>query len=143
MTRHHLPRTPAAGLSFSQNQSTPLANRFPPLQKALTALALAQFLHDTYQRKYPGADVLWKVMQATRTGKGKIDKFTPANVYLGGKTGTYSGPNASPETVDLPTIEARGVAIHVLSDVAGRKLTELNPETDITGLDHFGPGNLF
>ncbi len=80
----------------------------------LTALALSRFLHDTYQRKYPGADVLWKVMQATRTGKGKIDRFTPTDVYLGGKTGTYSGPNASPETVHLPTIQARNHAVALM-----------------------------
>ncbi len=76
----------------------------------LNALALSQFLSDTYRRKYEGAEVLWKIMQATRTGKGKIDKYTPRHVHVGGKTGTYSGPNASPATVRLTTIRARNHA---------------------------------
>ncbi|MDJ0949038.1 MAG: serine hydrolase [Alphaproteobacteria bacterium] len=76
----------------------------------LNTLELARFLYDTYQRKYPGAEALWKIMQATRTGSRKIGKFTPANVYIGGKTGTYSGPNSSPKTVRLATIESRNHA---------------------------------
>ncbi len=76
----------------------------------LNSIEVAQFLHDTYQRKYKGADALWKIMQATRTGGSKIDKYTPTDVYVSGKTGTYSGPNESPKTVDLPTIKARNHA---------------------------------
>ncbi len=77
----------------------------------LNAMELARFLSDTYNRKYPGADVLWEVMRATRTGSGKIGRFTPSNLYLGGKTGTYSGPNESPDTVHLRTIKARNHAV--------------------------------
>jgi len=76
----------------------------------LNSIEVAQFLYDTYQRKYAGADVLWQVMHATRTGGSKIDKYTPTDVYIGGKTGTYSGPNESPKTVKLPTIKARNHA---------------------------------
>ncbi len=76
----------------------------------LNAIEVAQFLSDTYQRKYKGADVLWKIMQATKTGGSKINKYAPTDVYVGGKTGTYSGPNESPETVRLPTIKARNHA---------------------------------
>ena len=76
----------------------------------LNSLELSRFLYDTYQRNYDGADVLWKIMQATKTGASKIDKYTPAAIYIGGKTGTYSGPNESPDTVDLPTIKARNHA---------------------------------
>ena len=76
----------------------------------LNALELAQFLFDTRHRNYRGADVLWKIMQATKTGDRKIDKYTPADIYLGGKTGTYSGPNEAPETVHHPTIKARNHA---------------------------------
>ncbi len=81
----------------------------------LNTLEVSRFLFDTYHRKYPGADVLWKIMQATRTGKRKIDKYTPAGLYLGGKTGTYSGPNASPGTVRLATIRASNHAVVLMT----------------------------
>lgn len=76
----------------------------------LNAIELAQFLRDTYMREYPGADVLWEVMKATRTGSSKINKYTPADLHIGGKTGTYSGPNASPATIQHATIGARNHA---------------------------------
>ena len=76
----------------------------------LNTIELSRFLYDTYQRNYDGADVLWKIMQATKTGAAKIDKYTPAGIYIGGKTGTYSGPNESPKTVKLTTIKARNHA---------------------------------
>lgn len=82
----------------------------------LNAVEVSQFLRDTYRRKYPGADVLWKVMQATKTGKSKIDKYTPATVYIAGKTGTYSGSNESRRTIDLPSIQARNHAAVVTID---------------------------
>ena len=72
-------------------------------------------MYDTYQRKYAGADVLWKIMQATRTGKGKIDRFTPGSVYLGGKTGTYSGPNESRKTIKFASIKSRNHAAVLLT----------------------------
>lgn len=76
----------------------------------LNAVEVARFLSDTYHRKYAGADVLWKIMWATRTGRNKIGKYTPGNVPIGGKTGTYSGSNESPKTVKLPSIGARNHA---------------------------------
>lgn len=80
----------------------------------LNALELADFLYHTYQRKYAGADVVWKIMQATRTGKSKAKKYTPKDVYVGGKTGTYSGPNEAKKTVKLATIKARNHAVAVM-----------------------------
>jgi hypothetical protein len=82
----------------------------------LNTAEVSRFLYDTYQRKYPGADVLWKIMQATRTGKGKIDRFTPSNVFLGGKTGTYSGPNESRDTIKFATIKSRNHAALLLTE---------------------------
>ena len=83
----------------------------------LNALDLSKFLYDTYQGNYEGAEVLWKIMHATRTGRRKIDKYTPSHVYIGGKTGTYDGPNASPDTVKHKTIRARNhVAILKVND---------------------------
>lgn len=76
----------------------------------LNSLELAHFLFDTYQGKYPGADVLWEIMKATRTGSKKINKYAPATMRVGGKTGTYSGPNTSPETISHATIGARNHA---------------------------------
>lgn len=76
----------------------------------LNAIEVSTFLRDTYQQKYPGAEVLWEIMQATKTGGSKIDKYTPNDVYIAGKTGTYSGPNESPNTVKLPSIKARNHA---------------------------------
>ncbi len=76
----------------------------------LNALELSEFLYDTYQGNYSGAEVLWKVMQATRTGRSKVDKYTPRSIYIGGKTGTYHGPNSSPETIHHVTVKARNHA---------------------------------
>lgn len=82
----------------------------------LNTLELSRFLFDTYQRRYYGADVLWEIMRATRTGRGKIGKYTPRSLYLGGKTGTYSGPNESPETIRHPAIKARNHAVVLFSE---------------------------
>ena len=49
-------------------------------------------------------------MQAMRTGRRKLDRYVPSSVLLGGKTGTYDGPNASPSTVPLAQIRARNHA---------------------------------
>ena len=66
-----------------------------------------RFLYDTFHGKYEGAEILWKIMHATRTGKKKINKYTPKDIYIAGKTGTYHGPNESPETIQLKTLKAR------------------------------------
>ena len=75
----------------------------------LNAMELSEFLYDTYQGNYEGAEVLWKIMHATRTGRRKIDKYTPGHVYIGGKTGTYDGPNASPQTIKHTATRARAM----------------------------------
>jgi hypothetical protein len=72
----------------------------------LNTMELSRFLYDTYHRKYKGAEVLWKIMYATKTGNNKVNKYTPGLLCIGGKTGTYHGENASPETVKLKTIKA-------------------------------------
>ena len=82
----------------------------------LNALELSRFLHDTHKRKYHGSDVLWQIMRATRTGRNKINKYTPDHLHIGGKTGTYSGPNESKETVRLPTIGARNHAVVLFTE---------------------------
>jgi hypothetical protein len=64
----------------------------------LTAKELAAFLYDTYWQKYEGAEVMWKLMHTLRTGGSKANKYLPSNLYLGGKTGTYSGSTVDPET---------------------------------------------
>lgn len=76
----------------------------------LNSLAVAQFLFDTYHNRYPGAEILWKIMHATRTGRKKINKYTPKNIYIAGKTGTYHGPNESKSTIRYNAIKARNHA---------------------------------
>ena len=73
----------------------------------LNSLAVARFLYDTYHNRYPGAEILWKIMHACRTGRKKINKYTPKNIYIAGKTGTYHGPNESKSTIRQSTIKAR------------------------------------
>ena len=64
----------------------------------LTASELGDFLYDTYWGRYDGAEILWKVMYTCRTGGSKANKYLPNSLYLGGKTGTYSGTTVHPET---------------------------------------------
>jgi hypothetical protein len=59
---------------------------------------LAEFLYDTYQNRYPGAEVLWKVMHTGRTGAARAKKYIPSSQIVGSKTGTYDGPTVDPET---------------------------------------------
>ncbi len=73
----------------------------------LNSLDVARFLFDTYHNRYPGAEILWKIMHATRTGSKKIDKYTPSSIYIAGKTGTYHGPNESKATIKHAAIKAR------------------------------------
>ena len=73
----------------------------------LNTIELAAFLNDTYHNKYKGAEILWKIMHAAKTGTKKIDRYTPIYVYIGGKTGTYDGENSSPGTIKFGFIRAR------------------------------------
>ena len=72
----------------------------------LNAQEVSQFLYDTYHGKYPGAEVLWKLMYACKTGGRKGNYYMPKGVFIGGKTGTYHGPNASPSTIKWDYIRA-------------------------------------
>jgi len=73
----------------------------------LNTMALSKFLYDTFHYNYRGAESLWKIMHATKTGRQKINKYTPKHLFIGGKTGTYDGPNQSPKTIHFKTIRAR------------------------------------
>ena len=73
----------------------------------LNSLDVARFLFDTYHNRYPGAEILWKIMQGTRTGSKKINKYTPTSIYIAGKTGTYHGTNESKATIKHAAIKAR------------------------------------
>jgi hypothetical protein len=55
-------------------------------------------LYDIYTGAFPGAELQWKLMHASRTGATRGRKYIPANVYVAGKTGTYDGPTENPET---------------------------------------------
>ena len=79
----------------------------------LNSVELAKFVHDTYHRRYKGAEVLWEIMQATVTGRRRINKYAPQNIFIGGKTGTYDGLNVSPTTVKLKSIRARNHVVNL------------------------------
>ena len=89
----------------------------------LNSVELAKFLHDTYHSRYKGAEVLWEIMQATSTGRNRINKYTPQNIFLGGKTGTYAGPNVSPATIKHKSIRACN---HVATLKIGKKIYGLS-----------------
>lgn len=62
----------------------------------LTARETTDFLYDTYHGNYAGANILYQIMNAYRTGRAKGDKYIPTSIPVGGKTGTYTG-----ETIEL------------------------------------------
>lgn len=55
-------------------------------------------LYDIYRNNFSGAAIVWKLMHTCRTGASRGLKYIPANIYVGGKTGTYDGPTENPET---------------------------------------------
>jgi len=103
----------------------------------LNSAELAKFLYDTYQRRYPGSEVLWEIMQATTTGRRRINKYTPQTVFVGGKTGTYDGPNSSPATVHHKHIRARNhvATLKIGTDIYGLSiLSNTGNEEDVAVL---------
>lgn len=68
----------------------------------VSAADLLRFLQATYQGKYPGAEHLWRLMAAARTGDGKGLKYLPSGVPTAGKTGTYHGRTAAPRGWQSP-----------------------------------------
>lgn len=72
----------------------------------------AEMLFDTYHNQYPGAETLWKMMYTCRTGANRGLKYIPKNIYVGGKTGTYSGPTENPETGKTHNVNMKN---HVLT----------------------------
>lgn len=64
----------------------------------LTPKELVEFLYDTYQDRYEGAEAVWKIMHTLRTGGNRARKYIPATVNIAGKTGTYDGATVDPET---------------------------------------------
>lgn len=85
----------------------------------LTAMETAEFLHDTYMGNYPGAETLWKLMHACRTGASRGRKYLPTSLLVGGKTGTYDGSTENPENGQNYNVAIRN---HVLIfNVLGRQ----------------------
>lgn len=64
----------------------------------LNSEEIAEFLRDTYRGNYPGAEYLWKVLFTVRTGDSRGKKYLPKSLYVGGKTGSYSGKSIDPQT---------------------------------------------
>jgi hypothetical protein len=63
----------------------------------LTPDESAQTLYDIYQNNFKGAETLWKIMYTCRTGINRGRRYLPSDLYVGGKTGSYSGPTENPE----------------------------------------------
>lgn len=83
----------------------------------LTARELAEFLYDTYQGHYPGAEYNWKIMHTSRTGTNRAKKYLPSSVYVGGKTGTYHGETVDPETGKSTFPDGRPYTVRMNSQV--------------------------
>ncbi len=64
----------------------------------LTAAETVQFMYDTYQNHYQGADTLWKLLHTVRTGSTRGRRYIGPEIHTAGKTGSYAGPTVDPET---------------------------------------------
>ena len=73
----------------------------------LSARETAEFLYDTYQGRYAGAEYVWKLMHTCRTGAGRARTYLPKEMFIGGKTGTYSGSTVDPETGKSTTVRVK------------------------------------
>lgn len=79
----------------------------------LTAYESALFLYDTFHNHYPGAEYLWKLMHTCRTGGNRGLRFLPTKLFVGGKTGSYSGTSVDPETGSDKTKEGKPFRVSV------------------------------
>jgi len=73
----------------------------------LTPDESAQTLYDTYQNNFSGAETLWKIMHTCRTGSSRGRKYLPKSLYVGGKTGSYSGPTENPQTGETYNVRVK------------------------------------
>jgi hypothetical protein len=73
----------------------------------LTALETAELFYDIYHARFPGAEYEWKLMHTCRTGAGRARTYLPADMFIGGKTGTYHGSTVDPETGKGTTVNVR------------------------------------
>lgn len=73
----------------------------------LSALETAEYFYDVYQGRFPGAEYVWKLMHTCSTGANRARTYLPKDLYIGGKTGTYSGPTEDPETGRSITVRVK------------------------------------
>ncbi len=64
-------------------------------------------LYDIYNNNFAGAETLWKIMYTSRTGSNRGKKYIPKNIFVGGKTGSYSGPTENPQTGKPYTVSVK------------------------------------
>jgi hypothetical protein len=83
----------------------------------LTAEELAAYLYDTYQNRYPGAEVVWKLMHTGRTGAHRAKKYLPTSLAVGSKTGTYDGATVDPETGSSTGADGKPYTVRVRHQV--------------------------
>ena len=77
----------------------------------LVADETIEFLYDMYTGGFPGAELLWKMIHACRTGASRGRKYIPSSIYVGGKTGTYDGSTENPETGGTYSVAIRNHAL--------------------------------
>ncbi len=82
----------------------------------LIADEAVETLYDLYQNNFAGASIVWKLMHTCRTGTSRGLKYIPSNIYVGGKTGTYSGPTENPENGATYNVSVRN---HILTFYVG------------------------
>jgi hypothetical protein len=98
--------------NFTQEMGYPLTRGFQGYWGDLHGNELVpdesvEMLYDTYHNNYTGAETLWKIMYTCRTGSSKGLKYIPQNIFVGGKTGTYSGPTENPENGQRYNVQVR------------------------------------
>ncbi len=98
--------------NFTQDMGYPLTRGFQGYWGRIHGNELvpdeaAETLYDIYHNNFAGAEILWKLMYTSRTGSNRGKKYIPKSIYVGGKTGSYSGPTENPETGEQYTVSVR------------------------------------
>jgi beta-lactamase class A len=79
----------------------------------INALELSDFLYDVHHQRFAGAEGLYKLMSACRTGSTRARKYLPSQVVMGGKTGSWK---QWAHDMRFLEIDGRRYAVIVLSE---------------------------
>lgn len=64
----------------------------------VSAAELNRFILKTYKKSWQGSDKLWALMHSCRTLKSRALRWLPADLVVGGKTGTWIGRTVHPQS---------------------------------------------